>query len=305
MLIVRRLVASLPLALATASVVFFLLHLTPGDPVDLMLGEQAVAADKAALRQALGLDLPLWKQYVRYITRLVTGDMGVSLQSQRPVSQLVWERLPATLELALGGMFFATMLAFPLGIVAALGRGGWWDNLAGVFAALGVAMPNFWLGPLLILAFSIHLDWLPVGGRGGLGHLILPAFTLGASLAAVLARMVRIGLVEALQQDYIRQAKAKGQSNLGVVWHHALPNALIPVITVLALQSGALLSGAVITESIFGWPGLGQLLLQGVFNRDYPLVQGCVLLIALVYMGFNMVADMLYQVIDPRIQHSR
>jgi len=298
----HRLLWTLPILLGVVSLVFFLIHFIPGDPVDLMLGEYAVAADREQLREQLGLNKPLSTQYATYVGGVLTGDLGSSVQSHRPVAEMIWERLPATAELMLGAMVIAVGLALPLGIIAALYAGRWVDQVASVFAVLGVATPNFWLGPLLILAFSIKLDWLPVNERGGLENLVLPAVTLGTALAALLSRMTRASLLEVLGEDYIRNATAKGLSRFGVVVVHALRNALIPVITVIGLQIGVLLSGAIITESIFDWPGLGTLLLEGIAQRDYPLVQGCVLFIASTYVVVNLITDLLYGLIDPRIR---
>jgi peptide/nickel transport system permease protein len=302
--LLRRLAWTLPILLGVLTLVFFLLHLVPGDPVDVMLGEQALPADRAQLRAALGLDRPLGVQYGAYLARTLAGDLGTSLRQRRPVAALIAERMPATAELMLGAMLVALAVALPLGVLAALHHGRWLDQLASVFAVLGVATPNFWLGPLLILAFAIKLDWLPVNERGGLSHLVLPAVTLGTAMAALLSRMTRMALVEVLGEDYIRTARAKGLRERSVVGVHALRNALIPVVTVIGLQVGVLLSGAIITESIFDWPGLGTLLLEGIYGRDYPLVQGCILVIALVYVVVNLLTDLAYGWIDPRIRRS-
>jgi len=299
-----RIAWTLPILLGVLTLVFFLIHLVPGDPVEMMLGEQARAADVSQMRSALGLDRPLGEQYMRYLARTLSGDLGESLAARRPVVRMIAERLPATVELMLGAMAVALALALPLGLLAAVRRGSWVDQTASLFAVLGVAMPNFWLGPLLILAFAIQLDWLPVNERGTLANLVLPALTLGTSLAALLSRMTRTALVEVLGEDYIRTARAKGLGAWAVLLRHALRNALIPVVTVIGLQIGVLLSGAIITESIFDWPGLGTLLLQGIQSRDYPLVQGCILFIAVTYMLVNLLTDLAYGWIDPRIRRS-
>ena len=298
----RRLLWTLPILLGVLTVVFFLIHLIPGDPVELMLGEYARPADRQQLREQLGLHRPLGWQYLEYMGRTLAGDLGDSLQNRRPVAALIGERLPATVELMLGAMLVALLTALPLGIVAALHHGRWLDRLTSLFAVLGVATPNFWLGPLLVLVFAIRLDWLPVSERGGLEHLVLPALTLGTALAGLLSRMTRTSLVEVLGEDYIRSARAKGLSRSRVVWVHALRNALIPVITVAGLQIGVMLSGAIITENIFDWPGIGSLLLEGIYQRDYPLVQGCVLVIATSYVAINLATDLLYGWVDPRIR---
>lgn len=300
--LIRRLGGALVVVLGVACLVFLLIHLVPGDPVEMMLGEAASAADREALRQDLGLDRPLAEQLTQYLHGLLRGDLGASLYSRRPIGQLLAERIPATLELAAAALAFTLMLAIPLGIWAALHRGTLWDQGAMTFALLGVSMPNFWLGPLLILVFSLGLGWLPVSGREGTGAVILPALTLGASLAAVLSRMLRSSLLEVLNEDYVRTARAKGLSPLRVVWRHALPNAWLPVITLLGLQLGALLAGAVITETVFAWPGVGSLTIESIQKRDYPVVQACVLLISLSYVVVNFVTDLLYGWLDPRIR---
>ncbi len=300
--LLQRLLWTLPILLGVLTIVFFLLHLVPGDPVDVMLGEQALPADRAQMRAALGLERPLGVQYAHYLARTVRGDLGTSFRQRRPVAALIAERIPATVELMLAAMAIAIALALPLGLLAALHHGRWLDQLASGFAVLGVATPNFWLGPLLILAFAIKLDWLPVNERGGLAHLVLPAVTLGTAMAALLSRMTRTALLEVLGEDYIRTARAKGLPERHVLFVHALRNALIPVVTVIGLQVGVLLSGAIITESIFDWPGLGTLLLGGIYGRDYPLVQGCILVIALTYVTVNLLTDLAYGWIDPRIR---
>jgi len=299
----NRLLWTLPILLGVASLVFLLLHLVPGDPVDLMLGEQALAADRAQLRAQLGLDRPLGEQYAGFLRRTLSGDLGLSLPSREPVAGRIGERYGATVELMLGAMAVALAVSFPLGLLAAVHHGRWPDQAASAFAVLGVAVPSFWLGPMLILVFAIWLDWLPVDGREGPASLVLPALTLGLALAALLSRMLRAALVGVLGEDYVRTARAKGLPEGAVLWRHALRNALIPVVTLIGLQVGVLLSGAIITESIFDWPGLGGLLLDGIRRRDYPLVQGCVLVIALTYVAVNLATDLAYGWIDPRIRH--
>ncbi len=300
--LMRRLLWTLPIMLGVMTLVFFLIHLIPGDPVDLMLGEYALPGDRALLRERLGLNRPVAVQYLEYMAGTLTGDLGDSLQNRRPVTALIWERFPATLELLLGAMAVAFATALPLGILAALHHRRLLDRAASLFAVLGVAMPNFWLGPLLVLVFSIQLDWFPVNERGGLANLVLPALTLGTALAALLSRMTRTSLVDVMGEDYIRAARAKGLGPGRVVLVHGLRNALIPVITVAGLQIGVLFSGAIITESIFDWPGIGSLLLEAIYQRDYPLVQGCVLFIATSYVLVNLATDLLYGWVDPRIR---
>jgi peptide/nickel transport system permease protein len=294
----------LPVVWGVSTFVFLIIHLIPGDPIDLMLGENATQVDRQTLRRQLGLDQPLWQQYTTFVQRLVHGDLGQSLHSSRPVQTLIAERLPATAWLALAALCVSVGLAIPLGIFAALRPRSWLDTGSMVLALLGVSMPNFWLGPLLILIFSIQFGWLPVSGRGdgSLPYLILPAVTLGTGMMAVLTRMTRSSMMETLREDYIRTAAAKGLTAWTVVVKHALSNALIPLVTLIGLQGGALLGGAVITETIFAWPGLGELTVRAIQQRDYPVVQGCVLVIALTYVVMNMITDILYAIVDPRIR---
>ena len=282
--------------------VFSLVHLVPGDPVEVMLGESAQPADRAALRTALGLDRPLPEQFAAFLADLARLDLGTSLHARRPVASLIAERLPATAELAAAGLAVALAIALPLGSVAALRRGSGADHAAIGFATLGVSIPNFVLGPVLILVFSFTLGWLPVSGREGAGALVLPAFTLGTALAAILARMLRSTLLEVLGEDFIRTARAKGLDEVGVLLRHALGNAMLPVVTLLGLQLGALLAGAVITEIVFSWPGLGSLTVEAIQRRDYPLLQGCVLVISVSYVLVNSLTDLVYAWLDPRIR---
>ncbi len=302
--ILRRLFFMLPVVWGVSTFVFLIIHLIPGDPIDLMLGETANQVDRQALRHQLGLDQPLWRQYMTFLQRMVQGDLGESLHNRRPVSTLIAERLPATASLAVAALCVSVGLAIPLGVLAAFRPGSLLDTGSMILALLGVSMPNFWLGPLLILIFSIQLDWLPVSGRGngGLAYLILPAITLGTGMMAILTRMTRSSMMETLREDYIRTAAAKGLTTWTVVAKHALGNALIPLVTLIGLQGGALLAGAVITETIFAWPGLGDLTIRAIQQRDYPVVQGCVLVIALTYVVMNMFTDLLYAVVDPRIR---
>ena len=303
--LLHRLWLFLPTLLGALTAVFLLIHVVPGDPVEAMLGETASSADKEAMRQELGLNQPLWSQYLRFLARLAAGDLGRSLYEQATVTELILRRLPATLELTLAAMAVALLLAFPLGITGAAKRDSWMDRFSLLFSLLGLALPNFWLGPLLMILFSIELGWLPVSGRGGLSHLVLPALTLGMAMAAILTRMVRSGLLEVIHEDYIRTARAKGLSERRVWLKHALRNSLLSVITILGLQFGSLLAGSIITESIFSWPGIGRLTLQAIQTRDYPLVQGCVLVIAISYLGVNLFTDILYRLADPRIVYDR
>ena len=300
--LVGRLAAAALVVLGVCTLVFLLIHLVPGDPVEAMLGEGARPADRAALTAALGLDRPLGEQYLSYLARLSRLDLGQSFVYQRPVADLLAERLPATLTLAAVALGLALLLAVPLGVLAACRRGLALDGAAMGFSLLGSSIPNFWLGPLLILVFSLWLGWTPVSGREGPASLILPALTLGTSLAAILARMVRSSVLEVLGEDYIRTARAKGLSPAAVLWGHALRNAWLPVLTLVGLQLGGLLGGAVITETVFAWPGVGSLLVEAIQGRDYPVVQGCVLLISLAYVLVNTGTDLVYAWVDPRIR---
>jgi len=300
--LVGRLAAAALVVLGVCTLVFLLIHLVPGDPVEAMLGEGARPADRAALTAALGLDRPLGEQYLSYLARLSRLDLGQSFVYQRPVADLLAERLPATLTLAAVALGLALLLAVPLGVLAACRRGLALDGAAMGFSLLGSSIPNFWLGPLLILVFSLWLGWTPVSGRQGPASLILPALTLGTSLAAILARMVRSSVLEVLGEDYIRTARAKGLSPAAVLWGHALRNAWLPVLTLVGLQLGGLLGGAVITETVFAWPGVGSLLVEAIQGRDYPVVQGCVLLISLAYVLVNTGTDLVYAWVDPRIR---
>ena len=300
--LLTRLLSAAWVVLGVASLVFLLIHLVPGDPVEMMLGESAAAADRQALRETLGLDRPLLAQWLGFLGGALRGDLGLSLYSQQPVAALLLERLPATVELAAAALLVTLLVALPLGVLAALRRGSGWDTGAMGFSLLGVSIPNFWLGPLLVLLFSLWLGWLPVSGRDGPASVILPALTLGTGLAAVLSRMVRSSLLEVLGEDFIRTARAKGLAPLTVALRHGLGNALLPVLTLLGLQLGALLGGAVVTETVFNWPGIGLLTIEAIQRRDYPVVQGCVLLIALGYVAVNLLTDLLYACADPRVR---
>ncbi len=301
--LLRRLLLALPVVLGVATLVFLLIHMIPGDPVEIMLGETARTADREALREALGLDRPIHVQYASFLSGLCSGDLGVSLQQRRPVTALIREHYPATLQLTFAAMLISLLIALPAGILSGIRQYSFWDHSTMFMALLGVSMPNFWLGPLLIWLFSIQLGWLPVSGKGGLSHILLPALTLGASMAAIVARMTRSSVLEVLRADYVMTARAKGLSEKRIILKHVLRNAMIPVLTVVGLQFGALLAGAIITETIFSWPGLGTLTVKAIQTRDYPLVQGCVLVIALSYVLVNLLTDLLYGVIDPRIRY--
>jgi peptide/nickel transport system permease protein len=300
--LIHRLFHAFAVMFGVCTVVFLLLHLIPGDPVALLLGEQAHVVDYVQLRQQLGLDQPLSSQYWHYLSGLAHLDFGRSFQDGQPVAALLSARFPATLQLTIAALGVAISLAIPLGLIAAYYHGRWPDWSAMTVSLAAAAVPNFWLGPLLILMFSLWLGWTPVSGRESAASLILPAVTLGTSLAAVLARLVRSSVLETLNEDYIRTARAKGLTEYSVLWHHALRNAWLPILTIIGLQLGGLLSGAVITETIFAWPGLGSLLVDAIKARDYPVVQGTVLIIGLCYVIVNTVTDLLYLWADPRIR---
>jgi ABC-type dipeptide/oligopeptide/nickel transport system permease component len=297
-----RLLFALPALWLIVTMVFLLAHIVPGDPVAQMLGEGARADDLQQLRHALGLDVPIPIQYGRYLKGVLHGNLGESFRFQQPVTRVILEHYPATLELAAVALGVCILIGIPAGVLAAHKRGEKTDHAVGVLTLFGLSLPNFALGPVLMLVFSVILGWLPVTGRGGIPHLVLPAFTLGAALAAILTRMVRTSVIEELSADYVRTARAKGVSESGVLFRHALRNALIPILTILGLQFGTLLAGTIVTETIFSWPGIGHLTVQAINARDYPLLQGCILLIAVSYVVVNLLTDMVYAVVDPRVR---
>ena len=301
--IVRRLLLTLPVVWVVVTLVFGLIHMVPGDPVAQMLGEGASVAEIEGLRHDLGLDRPVLEQYRTYMTGLLHGDLGVSFRNRQTVASSVLERYPATVELAVASMIFSVIVSVPFGVISAVRRGRAADRAISFVSLFGVSLPNFALGPILILFFSIMLGLFPVSGRDGLSHLILPAVTLGGGSAAIMTRMVRGSMLEEIGQDYVRTARAKGLAESAVLFGHALRNGLLPVVTLLGLNAGALLAGALITETIFSWPGLGRLTIQAIFARDYPLVQGCILAIALTYILINLCTDVVYSVVDPRIRY--
>ena len=301
-LLTARLLYTLPVIWLVVSVVFLLIHMVPGDPIQQMLGEGAAGADLQAARHAYGLDVPIATQYVNYWRGVLHADLGRSLRFDQSVSGLIAERYPATLRLTLAALAIALLLSIPAGVHSARRRNRWDDRLLGFISLLGLSFPNFALGPVLILFFAIFLGFLPVSGSGTWMHLVLPALTLGGALAAILTRMVRTAMLEELGQDYIRTARAKGLPENTVVYRHALRNALVPVLTVIGLQFGALLAGTIVTETIFSWPGIGRLTIQAISNRDYYLVQGCVLAIGLTYVAVNFLTDILYSLANPRIR---
>ena len=301
-LLLRRLALLVPTLLGVGLLVAGFVRLVPGDPVEIMLGESATPGDVAALRHELGLDQPLPAQLVGFLARAARGDLGRSIAFREPVLRVVLERYPATLELAAAALVLALAVAIPLGVVAAVRPRSLADRLVRVVSLAGVCLPSFWLGPLLVLVFSLHLGWLPVSGRGTLRHLVLPAVTLASGMTGILVRLTRTSVLAVLREDFVRTARAKGASEWRVLAVHALRNALPPVATVAALQAGALLAGAVITETIFAWPGVGRLVVQAIDARDYPLVQGCVLAIGVGYVLVNAAADLLHGLLDPRLR---
>src|SRR5262245_10544125 len=301
--LLRRLLLTFPVLLGVVTLVFSFIHLVPGDPVQIMLGEGAQAADVEQLRHRLGLDQPVLIQYGRYLKDVVRGDLGISFRFSEPVTKIIFSRYPATMQLAILSLFFGALLAVPTGVLAATRPGRWIDRILTSATLLGISLPNFVSGPLAIILFSIVLGWLPVSGRSGPAHFVLPAVTLGASLSAILTRMVRAGMIEELQEDYVKTARAKGLSETQVLLKHALKNSLIPVVTVMGLQFGTLLAGAIITETILAWPGIGRLTVQAINSRDYPLVQGCLLVIACTYVTVNLFTDLAYGFLDPRIKY--
>ncbi|QNI38092.1 ABC transporter permease [Edaphobacter albus] len=306
----RRVLLTLPVLWVVVSLVFLLIHLVPGDPIVQMLGEGATASDIDALRHAYGLDAPLLEQYTHYWGGILHANLGQSLRLHDSVTHLLLQRYPYTLALTLAALAIGIATSVPAGIASALHRNRWQDRTLGVLSLVGLSFPNFALGPILILLFSISLGWFPVStaGNGGVGdfllHLVLPGLTLGLSFASVLTRMVRTAMLEELGQDYIRTARAKGLPERTVVYRHALRNALIPVLTVIGLQFGSLLAGAIVTETIFSWPGIGRLTISAIYNRDYALVQGCILAIGLTYVLVNLLTDVAYTIANPRMRSS-
>ena len=301
-LLASRLLYTLPVIWLVVSVVFLLIHLVPGDPIQQMLGEGAASADVQAVRHAYGLDEPIGRQYLHYWEGVAHGDLGQSLRFNQNVGRIIAERYPYTLQLTLASLAVALLLSIPAGVYSAQRRNRWEDRAISFVSLLGLSFPNFALGPVLILVFAIGLGLLPVSGAGTPAHLVLPAVTMGGALAAILTRMVRTSMLEELGQDYIRTARAKGLPERTVVYRHALRNAMIPILTVIGLQFGALLAGAIVTETIFSWPGIGRLTIQAINNRDYYLVEGCILAIGLTYVAVNFLTDLLYSVVNPRIR---
>ena len=300
--LLRRLLLTVPVLLGVATLVFALIHLVPGDPAQSMLGESASPKEIEALQKSLGLDKPLLTQYRTFLAGVARGNLGTSFRFGTPVAQEIRKRLPDTAILAVSAMAVAIVFAIPLGIVAAVFRGRFLDHAAMTLALAGISMPSFWLGPLLAILFAVKLGWLPVSGSGTPLHLVLPAVTLGTALSAILARMTRSSVIEELRELYVLAARARGLSHARAVLRHAFRNSLIPVVTIIGLQFGAVLTGTIITETIFGWPGVGRLLIQAINTRDYPLVQGCILFISVTYVAMNLITDLTYGFLDPRIR---
>lgn len=302
--VIRRLLLALPVLVGVSALSFSLLHFVPGDPVDIMLGDQATAADKDVLRMELGLDRPFSDQMASYFKGLVKLDLGTSLHSRRPVWEEIAERVPATFELTAIAMLIALGIGIPLGVLASVYRHTLFEKFTLLYGLLGMSTPGFWLGPMLILLFAINLDWLPVSERGGPEHVILPALTLALSLSAILTQVTRASMIEVVREDYVNVARAKGSGPLRLWFKHALANAMMPIITIIGLQFGALLTGTVIVETIFDWPGVGTLLFQSIQQRNYPLVQGCVLFIAFTYVAVNLLTDLAYAAANPKVRLS-
>jgi len=300
--LLRRFISIIPVLFAVSTIVFFIIHFIPGDPIDLILGERALAADRAQLAHALKLEEPVLVQYGYFLKGLISGEWGTSIFDNRPVLELIKDNYGATVVLACAAMFVAMFIAIPAGIIAAVKRNSIWDSIAMFIALVGISVPNFWLGPVLVLIFSVHVGILPISGRESWTSLILPAITLGTGLAAMLARMTRASMIEELKSEYITVARAKGVSERNVIFKHAFKNALNPIVTIVGLQVGTLLAGTIITEKVFSWPGMGTLLLDSIRRRDYPVVEGCVLIISFAYVIINTMADCLYKAFDPRVR---
>lgn len=300
--LLQRVLYTLPVIWLVVSVVFLLIHLVPGDPIQQMLGEGVSAADLDAARHSYGLDVPIGQQYLNYWKGVLHGDLGKSIRYGQGVGSLIVARYPYTLRLTVAALLVAVVLSIPAGVFSAQRRNRWPDRAISVVSLFGLSFPNFALGPVLILLLAIKIGWLPVSGADSFAHHVLPAITMGGALAAILTRMVRTSMLEELSQDYIRTARAKGLAESTVVYRHALRNAMIPVLTVIGLQFGALLAGAIVTETIFSWPGIGRLTVQAISNRDYYLVQGCILAIGLTYVAVNFLTDLLYSAVNPRIR---
>ena len=301
--VLRRIVQSVIVLVGALVISFLILRIVPGDPAVMMLSDLATPDEIARVRIALGVDQPVWIQFGIYVKQILTGDFGVSYRSQTPALSLVLGYLPATFQLAVAALLITIGISVPFGAVAAVRKGSWIDNLLSGLALIGQSVPVFWLGIMLILTFSVQLRWLPTSGRGGFLHLVLPAVTLAAAQVALVARIMRSSMLEVIRQDYVRTARAKGPSEKVIVMRHALRNALAPVVTVLGLQIGNLLGGAIITETVFGWPGAGNLLVNSIGARDYPVVQTMIVISALIFVITNLIVDIIYVMLDPRVSY--
>jgi len=299
--LIKRLLASLGVILGMVFLVTLILDIIPGDPAALMLGENATQEMVEQLRRQMGLDQPLHIRYLQYLWKLLHGDLGRSVREMAPVSRLIGDTWTNTLQLAAAGMFLTLIVGIPLGVISGAKSGSWVDHAARIISLLGLCMPVFWIGLVLMFLFSLYLGWFPAGGSGSLRHLVLPAITLAAYTVATLARMTRSGLMEVLGEDFVRTARAKGLGYWAVIVHHALRNALIPIITVFGMQVGQLMGGAILTETVFAWPGLGRLMVGAILDRDYPLLQGTILVFAGSYILINLLVDLSYGLIDPRV----
>ena len=301
--LIKRLISTIPVLVGISLLLFFMLRLLPGDPAQVLAGQMATPQEIENIRRQLGLDRPIYEQYAHYLSRLARFDLGRSARTQNPVTEEIWARLPNTLLLAVVAISLACLLGIPAGIISAVRPYSWIDYLVTTSALFGMSMPVFWLGLMLVVVFSVILKWLPAGGTGSWQHVILPAFTLAAFVVAFIARMTRSTMLETLSQDFTTTARSKGLQERVVVIKHALKNAMIPIITVVGLQFGLLLGGAVLTETVFAWPGLGRLIVDSILARDYPVIQGTILIFGLLYILVNLVVDLLYALVDPRIRY--
>ena len=301
--LIKRLISTIPVLIGISLLLFFMLRLLPGDPAQVLAGQMATPAEIENIRQQLGLDRPIYEQYAAYLSRLARFDLGRSARTQNPVLDEIWARLPNTLLLAVVAITLACLFGIPAGIISAVRPYSWIDYLVTISALFGMSMPVFWLGLMLVVVFSIILKWLPAGGTGSWQHVVLPSITLAAFVVAFIARMTRSTMIETLSQDFTTTARSKGLQERVVVIKHALKNAMIPIITVVGLQFGLLLGGAVLTETVFAWPGLGRLIVDSILARDYPVIQGAILIFGLLYIMVNLVVDMIYALVDPRIRY--
>lgn len=301
--LIKRLLSTIPVLIGISLLLFFMLRLLPGDPAQVLAGQMATPQEIENIRRQLGLDRPIYEQYAHYLSRLVRFDLGRSARTQNPVTEEIWARLPNTLLLAVIAISLACLFGIPAGIISAVRPYSWIDYLVTTCALFGMSMPVFWLGLMLVVLFSVVLKWLPAGGTGSWQHVILPSFTLAAFVVAFIARMTRSTMLETLSQDYTTTARSKGLQERVVVIKHALKNAMIPIITVVGLQFGLLLGGAVLTETVFAWPGLGRLIVDSILARDYPVIQGTILIFGLLYIMVNIFVDLIYALVDPRIRY--